>query len=40
MITFSKKIVDAQLTRNESRARTSAIELQEIRKTKNKIAEA
>ena len=35
-----KKIVDAQLTRNESRARTYAIELQEIRKTKNKIAEA
>ena len=35
-----KKIVDAQLTRNESRARTYAIELQEVRKTKNKIAEA
>ena len=35
-----KKIVEAQLTRNESRARTYAIELQEIRKTKNKIAEA
>jgi len=35
-----KKIVEAQLARNESRARTYAIELQEIRKTKNKIAEA
>ena len=35
-----KKIVDAQLTRNESRARTFAIELQEIRKIKNKISEA
>ena len=35
-----KKIVDAQLTRNESRARTYAIELLEIKKTKNKIAEA
>jgi len=35
-----KKIVEAQLTRNESMARTYAIELQEIRKTKNKIAEA
>jgi len=35
-----KKIVEAQLSRNESRARTYAIELQEIRKTKNKIAEA
>ena len=35
-----KKIVDAQLTRNESKARTYAIELHEIRKTKNKIADA
>ena len=35
-----KKIVEAQLTRNESMARIYAIELQEIRKTKNKIAEA
>tara|TARA_Y100000310_G_scaffold190892_1_gene190888 strand:+ start:1846 stop:2499 length:654 start_codon:yes stop_codon:yes gene_type:complete len=35
-----KKIVEAKLIRNESRARTYAIELQEIRKTKNKIAEA
>ena len=35
-----KKIVDAQLARNESRARTYAIELQEIRKIKNKIAGA
>ena len=35
-----KKIVEAKLVRNESRARTYAIELQEIRKTKNKIAEA
>jgi len=35
-----KKIVEAQLTRNESMARVYAIELQEIRKTKNKIAEA
>ena len=35
-----KKIVDAQLTRNESKARTYAIELQEIRKIKNKIANA
>ena len=35
-----KKIVEAQLARNESRARTYAIELQEIRKTKNKIAGA
>ena len=35
-----KKIVEAQLTRNESRARTFAIELQEIRKIKNKIANA
>tara|TARA_Y100000310_G_scaffold133148_1_gene132071 strand:- start:33 stop:686 length:654 start_codon:yes stop_codon:yes gene_type:complete len=35
-----KKIVEAKLIRNESRARTFAIELQEIRKTKNKITEA
>ena len=35
-----KKIVEAKLTRNESKARTFAIELQEIKKTKNKIAEA
>jgi len=35
-----KKIVEAKLARNESQARTYAIELQEIRKTKNKIAEA
>ena len=35
-----KKIVDAKLARNESRARTYAIELQEIKKTKNKIAGA
>ena len=35
-----KKIVEAKLIHNESRARTYAIELQEIRKTKNKIAEA
>ena len=35
-----KKIVEAKLTRNESRARTYAIELQEIRKIKNKISEA
>ena len=35
-----KKIVEAQLTRNESRARTFAIELQEVRKIKNKISEA
>ena len=35
-----KKIVEAQLARNESRARTYAIELQEIKKTKNKIAGA
>ena len=35
-----KKIVDAKLIRNESSARTFAIELQEIRKVKNKIAEA
>ena len=35
-----KKIVEAQLARNESRARTYAIELQEIKKIKNKIAGA
>jgi division protein CdvB (Snf7/Vps24/ESCRT-III family) len=35
-----KKIVDAKLARNESRARTYAIELQEIKKIKNKIAGA
>ena len=35
-----KKIVEAKLARNESRARTYAIELQEIRKVKNKIAGA
>ena len=35
-----KKIVEAKLTRNESKARTYAIELQEIRKIKNKIASA
>ena len=35
-----KKIVEAKLTRNESRARTYAIELQEIKKIKNKIAGA
>ena len=35
-----KKIVDAKLIRNESRARTYAIELQEVKKAKNKIAEA
>jgi len=35
-----KKIVDAKLIRNESTARTLAIELQEIRKVKNKIAGA
>ena len=35
-----KKIVEAKLTRNESKARTYAIELQEIRKIKNKISEA
>ena len=35
-----KKIVEAKLTRNESKARTYAIELQEIRKIKNKIGEA
>ena len=35
-----KKIVEAKLTRDESKARTYAIELQEIRKIKNKIGEA
>ena len=35
-----KKIVDAKLMRNESGARTFAIELQEIKKVKNKIGEA
>ena len=35
-----KKIVEAKLTHNESRARTYAIELQEVKKAKNKIAEA
>ena len=35
-----KKIVDAKLTRNESRARSYAVELQEIRKIQNKIAGA
>ena len=35
-----KKIVDAKLIRNESRARTYAVEAQEIKKAKNKIAEA
>ena len=35
-----KKIVDAKRMRNESRAMTYAIELQEIKKAKNKIAEA
>ena len=35
-----KKIVEAQLTRNESKARTYAVELQEIRKIKNKISDA
>jgi len=35
-----KKIVEAKLTRNESKAMTYAIELQEIKKAKNKIAEA
>ena len=35
-----KKIVEAKLARNESRAKTYAIELQEIRKVKNKIAGA
>jgi len=35
-----KKIVDAKLTQNESRARSYAVELQEIRKIQNKIAGA
>ena len=35
-----KKIVEAKLTRNESMARTYAIELTEIKKVKNKIGEA
>ena len=35
-----KKIVDAKKMRNESRAMTYAIELQEIKKAKNKIGEA
>ena len=35
-----KKIVEAKLTRNESMARTYALELQEIRKVKDKIAGA
>jgi len=35
-----KKIVEAKLIHNESRARTYAIELQEIKKIKNKIAGA
>ena len=35
-----KKIVEAKLTREESKARTYAIELQEIRKIKNKISDA
>ena len=35
-----KKIVEAKLTRDESKAKTYAIELQEIRKVKNKIAGA
>ena len=35
-----KKIVEAKLTHNESRARTYAVELQEIKKIKNKIAGA
>jgi len=35
-----KKIVNAKLMRNESSARTFAIELQEIKKVKNKIGEA
>jgi len=35
-----KKIVEAKLAHNESKARTYAIELQEIKKAKNKIAEA
>ena len=35
-----KKIVDAKLIQNESRARTYAVEAQEIKKAENKIAEA
>jgi len=35
-----KKIVEAKLTHNESRAKTYALELQEIRKVKNKITGA
>ena len=35
-----KKIVEAKLIRDESKARTYAIELQEVRKIKNKISEA
>ena len=35
-----KKIVEAKLTRDESKARTYAIELTEIKKIKNKIGEA
>ena len=35
-----KKIVEAKLAHNESRARTYAIELQEVIKAENKIAEA
>jgi division protein CdvB (Snf7/Vps24/ESCRT-III family) len=35
-----KKIVEAKLMRNESKAKTYAIELQEIRKIKNKISGA
>ena len=35
-----KKIVEAKLTHNESKARTYAMELQEIRKIKNKIGDA
>ena len=35
-----KKIVEAKLTRNESKARTYAIELLEIKKVKNRIGEA
>ena len=35
-----KKIVEAKLTRDESKARTYAIELTEIKKVKNKIGEA
>ena len=35
-----KKIVEAKLARNESKAKTYAIELQEIRKIKNRIGDA